>query len=91
MRKLYHIIVTLLCCLVLSGCSDVPSGAENAPTGAPDTSVTTPPTATPAPTEVPEGPYVAFSAASGFYDKKFYGPVYGRLAKGNRYDTAGGG
>ena len=66
MRKRYYIIILLVCLLILAGCNNASSG-DTPPTGTPDSAVTT----TPAPTGIPDGPYIAFSAESGFYDQKF--------------------
>lgn len=63
MRKLYSVITLLFCCLLLSGCSNTTSPGNDTPDGSA--------TVTPAPTKAPDGPYIAFSAASGFYDEKF--------------------
>lgn len=67
MQKRYHTILLLLCCVLLSACSNPSSGESDSPTNIPDTSQTE----APEPTEAPSGPSVSFSAASGFYDNQF--------------------
>lgn len=77
MKKLTYFFPLLACCLMLAACKTPLPEESSTPSGIPETvngqtpAATASASVTPSPTETPDGPYVAFSADSGFYDKKF--------------------
>ncbi|MBE5950433.1 MAG: spore coat protein CotH [Lachnospiraceae bacterium] len=78
MKKTSYFLLLILIGILLSGCGNGATETPDPPANEPTTAGSNVPGAeaqdtpvTPAPTEVPSGPHVAFSADSGFYDKKF--------------------
>ena len=72
-KKAVKLIICLILCCLLGGCrsQDVVSPDTSSDGSIPTNADAAPATISPAPTEAPEGPYVAFSVDSGFYDKAF--------------------